>query len=182
MILLHLFAIFFKIGLFTIGGGLATLPLLQQEMLSRGWLTQAEFIDMIAISQSTPGPIGVNLATFVGFRLASYSGAVIATCALSAPSVIIIVLIARFLRDYAHLPFVEGALSGLRPAAVGLIAAATWFILGKSVFFSDLFPDAGWFDLKAFVLFIVLGVAYRIRKASPIIYIMLGGIAGILFF
>ncbi len=126
MILLHLFAIFFKIGLFTIGGGLATLPLLQQEMLSRGWLTQAEFIDMIAISQSTPGPIGVNLATFVGFRLASYSGAVIATCALSAPSVIIIVLIARFLRDYAHLPFVEGALSGLRPTAVGLIAAATY--------------------------------------------------------
>ncbi len=150
MILLHLFAIFFKIGLFTIGGGLATLPLLQQEMLSRGWLTQAEFIDMIAISQSTPGPIGVNLATFVGFRLASYSGAVIATCALSAPSVIIIVLIARIFARLCPPAFCRRRLSqGLRPAAVGLITF-TWFILGKSAVFFPIFPDAGWFDLSVF--------------------------------
>ena len=106
MIHLQLFGAFFKIGLFTIGGGLAALPLFQRELLALGWITPTEFIDMVAISQATPGPIGVNMATFAGFRVASYSGAVAATAGLAAPSLIIIVIIARFMKDYAHRPAV----------------------------------------------------------------------------
>ena len=183
MIYLKLFLIFFKIGLFTIGGGLAALPLLQRELvMSREWITQAEFIDMIAVSQSTPGPIGINMATFIGFRLASFAGALLATAGMVAPSLIIIIIIARFLRDYAHLPAVEWALSGLRPAAVGLIASATWFILGTSVLNFEHFPTSDWVNWKSLLLFALLSVAYRFKKASPIIYISIGGIAGVLLF
>lgn len=183
MIYLKLFLIFFEIGLFTIGGGLAALPLLQRELvISREWITQAEFIDMIAVSQSTPGPIGINMATFIGFRLASFGGALVATAGIVAPSLIIIIIIARFLRDYNHLPAVEWALSGLRPAAIGLIAAATWFILGNSILNFELFPVSGWLNWKALLLFIALSLAYHFKKASPIIYISLGGVAGILLF
>ena len=183
MLYLKLFLIFFEIGLFTIGGGLAALPLLQRELvISRAWITQAEFIDMIAVSQSTPGPIGINMATFIGFRLASFGGALIATAGMVAPSLIIILLIARFLKDYAHLSAVEWALSGLRPAALGLIAAATWFILGNSILSFEHFPAAGWLNWKALLLMLALSVAYHFKKASPILYICLGGIGGIVLF
>ncbi len=182
MIYLQLFSAFFKIGLFTIGGGLAALPLFQRELLALGWVTPGEFIDMVAISQATPGPIGVNMATFAGFKVASYSGAVCATAGLAAPSLIIIVIIARFMKDYAHRPVVRLLLAALRPAAVGMIGAAAWFIFRGALFGSDGHPALAGLDWKAAALFAALGAAYSFKQTYPVAFIFLGGLAGLLLF
>ena len=182
MIHLQLFGAFFKIGLFTIGGGLAALPLFQRELLALGWITPTEFIDMVAISQATPGPIGVNMATFAGFRVASYSGAVAATAGLAAPSLIIIVIIARFMKDYAHRPAVRHLLATLRPTAVGMIGAAAWFIFREALFTPNGPPFLAGLDLKAAGLFALLAVVYAVRPAHPIAYIAAGALAGLALF
>lgn len=182
MSLLYIFAAFFKIGLFTIGGGLAAIPLLRQELIGGGWVTRAEFIDMLAVSQSTPGPIGINMATYAGFKAASFTGSVTATAGMVAPSLIIIVLIARFMRDYSHHPAVRSILSGVRPAAIGLIAAAAWFVLTNSVFLMEWFPGMGWFDPKALGLFLFLAALYWKTKAYPVYYILAGGFIGLFLF
>ena len=179
MIYLRIYLIFFKIGLFTIGGGLAALPLLQESLLKDDWVTHEEFIDMIAVSQSTPGPIGINMATYAGFKAHSVLGALVATAGMVTPSVIIIILIARFMRDFNDHPSVQSVLAALRPTSVGLIAAATWFIFGTSVIQADLIGQSGWFDWKAAAIFVLLATGYRIKKAHPIIYIVIGGLLGI---
>ena len=143
MIYLKIFCIFFKIGLFTIGGGLAALPLLLQELTSRGWVTEREFIDMVAVSQSTPGPIGINMATYVGTKLDPLGGGLAATAGMVAPSLIIIMLIATFMRNFAQNTRVQNALGGLRPAAAGLIGAAVWFILVRALADVGRFPEQG---------------------------------------
>lgn len=180
MTYLHLFYVFFKTGLFTIGGGLAALPLLKEEMVDGGWVTHQEFIDMIAVSQSTPGPIGINMATFVGYQTASVAGALIATTGMVAPSLIIIVIIAHFMKAYAENKYVESAMKSLRPAAVGLIAAATWFILQSAI----LTVPTHLFHLNyiALGLFIALGVLRWFWKTHPIVFIAIGGVAGIILF
>ena len=182
MIHLHLFFAFFKIGLFTVGGGLAALPLFQRELLALGWVTPSEFMDMVAISQATPGPIGVNMATFAGFKVASYSGAVCATAGLAAPSLIIIVLIARCMKDYAHRPAVRHVLAALRPAAIGMIGSAAWFIFHGALFGPVENPWLAGLDLKAAALFLALGAAYSLKQTYPAAFILLGGLAGLLLF
>ena len=129
MIYLQLFFEFFKAGLFAIGGGMATLPFLYDISDKTGWFTYGQLADMVAISESTPGPIGVNMATYVGFTTAGISGSVIATLGLITPSIIIILIIAGFLKAFKDNKFVQDAFYGLRPASTGLIAAA-----GFSVF------------------------------------------------
>ena len=181
MIFLQLFFTFFKIGLFAIGGGLATLPLLREALLESGWMGQGEFIDMIAVSQATPGPIGINMATYAGFKLAGFFGGLSATLGLVAPSLIIIITIARFMKNYASNRFVAHALSGLRPAAVGMIAAAALTIFGNSVFLFSDFPDGAWIDFKALGIFAVLSLFYLIKKPHPLVTLALGALGGMFF-
>jgi chromate transporter len=182
MNLITIFIAFFKIGLFTIGGGLAAIPLLREELVDGGWVTSAEFIDMLAVSQSTPGPIGINMATYAGFKAASFLGSFIATAGMVAPSLIIIVIIARFMRNFADHPTVRNVLSGVRPAAIGLIAAAAWFVLANSVLLMEWFPGMGWFELPAFLLFVGLAMVYWKTKAYPVYYILAGGLIGVFLF
>ena len=124
MIYLRLFYEFFKAGLFSIGGGLATLPFLYDISDTTGWFTHGQLADMLAISESTPGPIGINMATYVGFTTGGIPGAVIATVGIITPSIIVILLIAKFLQAFRDNKYVKGAFYGLRPASTGLITAA----------------------------------------------------------
>lgn len=124
MIYLRLFYEFFKTGLFSVGGGLATIPFLQHMGETTGWFTNTELTTMIAVSESTPGPMGVNMATYVGFETGGLLGAVIATLGLIAPSIIVILIIAGFLQKFRHSKAVEATFAGLRPASTALITAA----------------------------------------------------------
>ena len=124
MLYLQLFWEFFKTGLFAIGGGMATLPFLYDMADKTGWFTRAQLADMIAVSESTPGPIGVNMATYVGFLTGGVPGAVTATVGLIAPSVIVILIVAAFLQEFRDSKYVAGAFYGLRPASTALITAA----------------------------------------------------------
>ncbi|RKI65130.1 chromate transporter [bacterium 1xD42-67] len=122
--LLRLFLEFAKVGLFAVGGGLATIPFLQDMGAVTGWFTETDLTTMIAVSESTPGPMGVNMATYVGFQVAGLSGAVAATLGLIAPSIVVIVIIAGFLQKFRQSRTVDAVFSGLRPASTALIAAA----------------------------------------------------------
>ena len=121
MILLRLFYEFFKTGLFSVGGGMATIPFLQHMGETTGWFTNQELTTMIAVSESTPGPMGVNMATYVGFTVAGVPGAVIATLGEVTPSIIVILIIAALLRNFRENRYVDRAFYGLRPASTGLI-------------------------------------------------------------
>ena len=124
MIYLQLFYEFFKTGLFAVGGGLATLPFLYDMADRTGWFTRPQLADMLAVSESTPGPIGVNMATYVGFVTCGIPGAIISTLGLVTPSVIVILIIAAFLKAFRHNRYVEAAFYGLRPASTAMVAAA----------------------------------------------------------
>ena len=124
MIYIQLFYEFFKTGLFAIGGGLATLPFLYNLSDKTGWFTHTDLTNMIAVSESTPGPLGVNTATYVGFTVGGLPGAIVATLGLVAPSIIVILIIASFLKAFRDSRIVDSAFYGLRPASTGLIAAA----------------------------------------------------------
>ncbi len=128
MILLELCYVFFTIGCFAYGGGYAILSFLQQEVVRRGWMTTERFVDMIAISQSTPGPIAINMATFVGFENGGVPGALLATLAVSLPGMLMMMLFALFFFHFYERPGAQSVFRGLRPAVLGLIAAAAWQI------------------------------------------------------
>ena len=182
---------FFKTGLFAVGGGLATLPFLTQMQEKYGWFTAEELANMIAVGESTPGPIGVNMATYVGFItgmadqgvLTAILGAVIATLGLITPSVIIILIIASLLQNFRKNPLVNDAFYGLRPASAGLIAAA-----GFSVVLSNLLiPGAAtWMQAMnwkgiglAVVLWLLTNVFKRTKKLHPILFIAFSALVGI---
>lgn len=149
----------------------------------RGIRIGVSFVDMLAVSQSTPGPIGINMATYAGYTAASVTGAVIATLGMVTPSLVIIILIARFMKDFAHDPCVVSVLGSLRPTAVGLIAAACWFVLSRSVFAIGIpFFGSLHFDVTAIVLAAVLAVLNWKTKTHPVLIILGGGLAGILLF
>ena len=133
MIHLELAWTFFTIGLFSFGGGYAMVPLMEREIAAHGWLAAREFADIVAISQMTPGPIAVNAATYIGFRVAGVAGSAAATLGVFLPSLILVLLVARFLRKFKESRGVEGVLSGIRPATVGLIASAVVFFSGMSI-------------------------------------------------
>jgi len=185
MILVSLYFIFFKIGLFTIGGGLAALPLLQSEALARHWFSNAEFFNMVAISESTPGPIGVNMATYVGLEHAGIPGSLVATLGLVSPSVIIIILVARYFFHFNEKPAVQSALSGLRPAVTGLIATAAFNVLMVAVIPLEKFLSSRqWrdlIDLPALILFVLVGgVTLKWNKIHPVFIIAASAVGGVL--
>ena len=169
MLYLTLFFEFFKIGLFAIGGGLVTVPFLFDLTVHYSWFTASELADMIAVSESTPGPLGVNMATFAGFNAAGLSGAAVSTFGLVLPSVIIIVIIARLLTRFKDNPIVHSVLAGIRPAVIALICMAGWEIVKISM--------QNWMDG---VMFVVFFAAFCKFKKSPILYIILGAIVGII--
>ena len=189
MLYLRLFWEFFKTGLFAVGGGMATLPFLYSMSDTTGWFTHAQLADMIAVSESTPGPIGVNMATYVGFSTAGIPGAVIATLGLITPSIIIILIIARVLAAFRQNKYVDAAFYGLRPCSVGLIAAAGLLVVKIALFDVDLFRQTGvlldLFNWKAILLAAVLVVLTRyvkpLKKLHPVFFILGSAAIGALF-
>ena len=185
-----LFLEFFKTGLFAIGGGMATIPFLYEISDATGWFTRMDLANMIAVGESTPGPIGVNMATYVGFVTgmnqggigAAILGAVIATLGLITPSIIVILIIAAVLKSFRDNKLVNQAFYGLRPASTGLIAAA-----GISVVVSNLFAVAGsaGINWKGWILAVVIWLlSNKVKKTKglhPIVFIALSAIAGIVF-
>ena len=189
MILLRLFWEFFKTGLFAVGGGMATLPFLYSMAEATGWFSAAQLADMIAVSESTPGPIGVNMATYVGFTVAGIPGAIIATLGLITPSVIIILIIARVLQQFRQNKLVDAAFYGLRPCSVGLIAAAGLLVVKVAMLHTDLYFQTGRLaelvDWKAVALAAVLIVLTRwvkkTKKLHPIFFILGSALVGVVF-
>ena len=158
MLYLQLFYTFFKIGLFGFGGGYAMLSMIQGEVVTRyGWLTSQEFTDIVAISQMTPGPIGINSATYVGFTATgSVWGSIIATLAVVLPSFILMLAISKFFLKYQKHPVVEAVFSGLRPAVVGLLASAALVLMNAENFSS---PKEDMYSFIISCLIVVCGIA-----------------------
>ena len=184
MIFLQLFYEFFKTGLFAVGGGLATLPFLEDISQRTGWFTSAQLADMLAISESTPGPIGVNMATYVGFETAGILGSLCATVGLVMPSVILIVLISKVLEKFRSNTYVEAAFYGLRPASVAMVASA-----GIGVAMTTLlnltavgFGVLRWRELVlAAVILVLTNFVPKVKKFHPIVFIALAAAVGIIF-
>ena len=189
MIYLSLFWEFFKAGLFAIGGGLATLPFIYDISDRLGWFTHAEIANMVAISESTPGPIGINMSTYVGFEQAGILGAVVATLGLVAPSVIIILIVALFLKAFRDNRFVNAAFYGLRPASTALVASAGVLVLSISLIDRELFAATGslqdlfhWKSIAlAAVVWILTNPVKPTRKLHPVVFILLSAVAGAVF-
>ena len=181
MTYLLLFYEFFKTGLFSIGGGLATLPFLYDIADRYTWFDRATLIDMIAVSESTPGPIGVNMATFAGFQAAGIPGALTATFALVLPSYIVIVFIMKFLVRFTENPTVKAAFYGLRPAVVGMIAAAGLSISKLALLNVAASSLIAMINIPAAILFLVILALYLRFKLHPLFYVACGAVAGIIF-
>lgn len=168
MNLLRLYLTFFKIGCVAYGGGYAMIPLLQREVVEPGWLSLQEFLDMVAISEMTPGPIAVNTATFVGHRLFGLVGGAVATIAVISPSIILTFLLLRFLAKYQSHPLTERAMAGIHVAVVILIVSAALYIVPAAII-----------DLKTLILAVATFVLMTKTKVNPILLIFLGGMAGV---
>lgn len=184
MIYLLLFLEFFKIGLFSIGGGLATFPFLQDMVERYHWITSYDLLNMIAVSESTPGPIGINTATFVGYKGGGILGSLIATLGIVTPSIIIIVLIAHYYMKFSEQPIVRASLNGIRPAVVGLIGAAGFEVAKIALLNVDQFLQSNQilelFNYKSIALFaVMLYLIYKYKK-HPILYIIASGVIGII--
>ncbi|MBO5961191.1 MAG: chromate transporter [Paludibacteraceae bacterium] len=172
MVYWQLFFAFFKIGLFGFGGGYAILSLIQHEIEHYGWMTQQEFTDIIAISQMTPGPIGINSATYVGYTASgSVLGAMVATFAIVLPSFMIMLVLCRLYLRLKGNAYIEGAFVGLRPVVVGLIASAALLLMNTDNFI----------DYKSYILF-ALALIGMFFKVHPILLIILAGCLGLVLY
>ena len=180
MIYLTLFWEFFKIGLFIIGGGLAALPMLFDLADKYDWFTVSQLSDMVAISESTPGPLAVNMATYAGFTTAGVAGAAVATLALILPSALIALLVCRLLAKVAGQSWVEDLFHGLRPVVAGLIAAISYTLLELAVAADKEAGFVSGVNWVAAVLFLILLFGVFWFKKHPIVYVAIGAIAGII--
>ena len=184
MVFLRLFYEFFKTGLFSVGGGLATLPFLYEMSGNTGWFSTADIANMIAVSESTPGPIGINMSTYAGFTTGGVLGGVIASIGLSVPSVIIILIIAKFLEKFRNNRFVEGAFYGLRPASIAMITAAGLNVARVALVNMDALAAGNYgefFLWKAILLGVAIFIGQRKLKWSPVIFIGIAAVVGIVF-
>ena len=190
MIYLCLFWEFLKIGMFTVGGGMATLPFLYDLSSKTGWFTASQIADMLAVSESTPGPMGINMATYVGYTVGGITGAILASLALITPGVILVLLILRVLDKFRSNKYVDGAFYGLRAASIGLITAAglmvmklTFILEGKELSGASAFFSA--INYKAIILAAVLIYLTRFfkptKKLHPIVFIAFSALVGIVF-
>ena len=187
MTLLKLFFEFCRVGLFSVGGGLATIPFLQDMGTRTGWFTNADLTTMIAVSESTPGPMGVNMATYVGFHTAGIQGGIIATLGLIFPSIVIILVIAGFLQRFRQSKAVDAVFYGLRAASVALITAALLQVAkiallrpaqGLESAFA-VYPN--WIAISLAVVIFALVKISPLKKLHPICFIGLAALAGVVF-
>ena len=186
MIFLQLFWEFFKTGLFAVGGGLATIPFLKDITLKYPWFTPQDLLDMIAVSESTPGPMGVNSATYAGFQAAGIPGALVATWSLVLPSVIVIILVSRALNRFKDSRLVQDGFYGLRPASAGLIFGALLEVFAAALFHTEQWTGLGSlgavFNLPAIAFFLILSLAiWKLPRIHPIVFIGVGALCGIVF-
>ncbi len=177
---------FFKAGLFAVGGGLATLPFIHEMARNYDWFTEADVANMIAVSESTPGPMGVNMATFAGYKTYGIPGALATTFSVVLPSYIVIIVIAKFLDKFSENPHVIDAFYGLRPAVCGVVLSAWLSIFRIAVLTLPRFQETGaWADLvnpAAAVIFVLLFVlSSRFKRVPPVAFIASGALLGILF-
>lgn len=179
MILLELFLTFLKIGAFTFGGGYAMLPLIQEEVIKKGWLAKETLIDFVAISESTPGPFAVNIATFIGTELGGFIGAVCTTLGVVLPSFIIILLVAKFFMKFKESKVISGFMNGLKPCVIGLIGSAVISMI-LTVFAPDGIKKII-IDNNLIVSFIIFGISLILvkKKVNLIIIICLSAVIGI---
>lgn len=189
MIYLRLFWEFFKVGLFSVGGGLATLPFLYSLGAKTGWFSTADVANMLAVSESTPGPTGVNMATYAGFDCGGVLGGVVATLGLVTPSVIVIVLIAMALQAFRTNKYVDAAFYTLHPASTGLIAAAGWSVFALVLVNLDAYRASyqladllQWKNLILFaVIWVLTNLVKPLKKLHPVVFLALAAVVGIVF-
>ena len=175
--MIQLILVFLYIGLFTIGGGMVAIPLIQQIVVERGWISLSDFYSMVAIAQSTPGPIGINIATYVGYDQFGIPGAIIATISFIIPSFLIVSALSDLLRKYRYSPIVKNWFLYLKAAIIGLIGYAFVSVADYALFSTD-----EWIDYKALGLLVVLSVVYYYLRKKPWIVIIVGGLFGALLF
>lgn len=184
MVYLILLYEFFKIGLFAVGGGLATLPFLHTLSAKYGWYTIEQLMNMVAISESTPGPLGVNMSTYVGFTTGGFLGGICSTLGLIIPSIIIIIIVASIFNKFKDSPIVEKIFYGIRPASMGLIAAAGFIVMKEALFNVSKFTQSGvfldLFKFKSIIFATILYFAIIKFNKHPIIYIAVAAIVGII--
>jgi chromate transporter len=172
MIYLSLFWAFFKVGAFSFGGGYAMIPLIEKEIIDiHHWLSVDQFLDIIAISQMTPGPIAINAATFVGYKVGGFWGSAAATIGVTAPSFLIIIILALLLIRYRHLPWLDAFFKGVRPAVIALIVQAAYSV-GKSSFTG----------IKDMLVAAVVFAGLYLLKINPLIMIVMAAILGIVIY
>lgn len=183
--LILLFLTFFKVGLFTFGGGYAMIPLIEEEVLKHNWLDSVEtLVDFIAISESTPGPFAINIATFIGFHEAGVLGAFFATLGVVLPSFIIILIVARFFIRFAKNFYVNGFLSGVKPIIIGILGSVAFAFIIRSTLQTDIFHISEWVkDYKAWIILALLLVIYRLfPKMNPVYLIIISAGFGLFFY
>ena len=185
MSLLSLFFIFIYVGAFTIGGGLVAIALMQQELVGRGLITPERFFNMVAISESTPGPIGINMATYLGFELYGVRGGIVTTIGTVLPSLVVIILIAKYFTRFQDKPLSKAAFYGLRSGTTGMIAVAAAQVINVAILTIPLFRTSGnpadLCNWPALGLFIAVFVLYRKLQWHPIVFIACGAVFGVLF-
>ena len=184
MIYLSLFYEFFKAGLFAVGGGLATIPFMKEISLKTGWFTLSQLTDMIAVSESTPGPMGVNCATYVGYETAGILGGIIATLGLIAPSIIVIIIISKILEKFRNNKYVDAAFFGLRAASVALIADAGVSVAELTFVKSGstILEMINWHSIVlALVILYFSRWCKSTKKLHPIVFIGFAALCGIVF-
>ena len=180
--LLRVFYEFFKIGLFAIGGGPATIPFLIDLSEKTDWYTMEELTNMIAISESTPGPVGMNMATYVGFQTLGIFGGVVSSIGLTFPSVVVIILIAKFLNNFNDKPYVKTAFWGIRPAVTGLIFAAVVGLCKASLV---VVSDSGYKPAVGSIIiciaaFVLMQIP-KMKKMHPVVWIIAAAVVGLVF-
>ena len=183
MIYLELFLNFFNIGLFTFGGGYAMIPLIKETVLKYGWLTEAEFYNFIGVCESTPGPMAVNMATYIGSIQGGILGSILATLGVVLPSFIIIVLVASILKRFMDNRYFKAILEGIKPVVIALILASGLILIIKCLGYNSL--DSFTFDLKSLIIFVLISIIYLLvkiffkKKLNTVLLIIISAFLGI---
>lgn len=178
--LLLLFWTFFKIGLFTIGGGYAMIPMIESEVISKGWLTETQLVNFLAIAESTPGPFAINMATFVGVNQYGILGGIVATLGVITPSIIIIIIIYKVYEKFIKNKYVQAVMNGIKAVVCGMI-----FMIALELIYKEIFKTVNeklFFDYKALIIIAVLGALKLIfkKKVTPIMLIGISAVLGII--
>lgn len=187
-LLLDLFLTFLKIGVVSFGGGYAMIPLLTDEVLAHAWLTEAEILNFIAVSESTPGPVAINMATFIGASQGGFIGSILATLGVVLPAFSIILLIASLIGGLLKYAGVKAFLNGVRPVVIGLITATgLWLILSVTISLKNVYSSVN-IDYKAIIIFGIIALTHIVykkitkKKISPILLIIISAILGMILY